>query len=696
MIKFGTDKDLDLALVSHEMALRYPDELDGQNKRAAGIVKRLSKSAVPGVLLADEVGKGKTYVALAVAFAFLAKNPKARILILTHSQRMADIWIKRWCTVVSCAHVRWHGQSEHWQAKRFSALDALAEATIADTLPALSVASYDTLKNYGSAEYAIGCLSFALAQTPAGKELSSAEKRRLIETVVEEAKYSDFRAIARVQIPSVAVRKILSWLDLDLAIWKVGANEALEAILDQLCAQSRLPVRQRFELLIVDEAHKLDGTARQRVISRLFDKRFNKCLLVTATPFALSVEQFRKRLMDFAHAYEAPTDFRQHIEALPLAEFSQAVDAGAPFPDKERLEKALRQYMVRATWNHVAERRTVLWRDAAPATAILPTLLLERVIDGVLQSGHRTHIASRRESLCSSWPAALSSLENAPVRGEDTRWTEAFRAVLPRKRALTDQKLVTAVDKLGDLVRRNTKVVVFTQRLETSSALVELLHQHDAVRKKAAENATRWKRYARHVDDIAAWLALPRADAAMVTKAMAYAIDAPILSRATVRAWWKRHGDAFGGGVSQFEQIIGRGRHLPVVVRHDSTTDKNDFNLEKFCLPCAPLILIATPKAQEGIDLHPYCRHVLLFDLAWNPAVMEQRIGRVHRLGGNRKANEKVNVIYCYQTGTYEQTIATRVQQRCEMMRALLGAGQWLDTDRDINNLSPYMMRFDP
>ncbi len=48
---------------------------------------------------------------------------------------------------------------------------------------------------------------------------------------------------------------------------------------------------------------------------------------------------------------------------------------------------------------------------------------------------------------------------------------------------------------------------------------------------------------------------------------------------------------------------------------------------------------------------------------------MEQRIGRVHRIGGSRRANEKVTVVYCYQKGIYEEVMADRLQQRCEMMR---------------------------
>lgn len=73
---------------------------------------------------------------------------------------------------------------------------------------------------------------------------------------------------------------------------------------------------------------------------------------------------------------------------------------------------------------------------------------------------------------------------------------------------------------------------------------------------------------------------------------------------------------------------------------------------------------------------------------------MEQRIGRVHRLGGIRRGREKVTVVYCFQRGTYEEVIAERVQQRCEMMRVLLGAGQWLDEDREVKELDRYRMTF--
>ena len=43
-------------------------------------------------------------------------------------------------------------------------------------------------------------------------------------------------------------------------------------------------------------------------------------------------------------------------------------------------------------------------------------------------------------------------------------------------------------------------------------------------------------------------------------------------------------------------------------------------------------VLIATESGSEGINLQ-FCSHVINYDLPWNPMKLEQRIGRVHRLG---------------------------------------------------------------
>ena len=78
MIRFGPRKDIDLAIAGKHLGARYRPELLAQNDRARGLWRRLYEDDEPGVLLADEVGKGKTYIALAVAFARFADPGRGR------------------------------------------------------------------------------------------------------------------------------------------------------------------------------------------------------------------------------------------------------------------------------------------------------------------------------------------------------------------------------------------------------------------------------------------------------------------------------------------------------------------------------------------------------------------------------------------------------------------------------------------
>lgn len=50
-------------------------------------------------------------------------------------------------------------------------------------------------------------------------------------------------------------------------------------------------------------------------------------------------------------------------------------------------------------------------------------------------------------------------------------------------------------------------------------------------------------------------------------------------------------------------------------------------------------VLLATDAAAEGLNLHASCRVVVLFDLPWTPARVEQRIGRVDRMGQSRRVH---------------------------------------------------------
>jgi hypothetical protein len=77
-------------------------------------------------------------------------------------------------------------------------------------------------------------------------------------------------------------------------------------------------------------------------------------------------------------------------------------------------------------------------------------------------------------------------------------------------------------------------------------------------------------------------------------------------------------------------------------VRHDTRRKL----LLAFNTPLFPEVLIASSVLAEGVDLHLNCRYVIHHDLSWNPSTLEQRTGRVDRLGS--KAEQVLAPIHVY------------------------------------------------
>jgi superfamily II DNA or RNA helicase len=81
-------------------------------------------------------------------------------------------------------------------------------------------------------------------------------------------------------------------------------------------------------------------------------------------------------------------------------------------------------------------------------------------------------------------------------------------------------------------------------------------------------------------------------------------------------------------------------------------------------------ILLATDAASEGLNLHARCRRVVLLELPWTPARVEQRVGRVDRLGQQRP----VHAVYLVARDTPEEHILGRHAIRLAEIRRRLGS----------------------
>lgn len=79
-------------------------------------------------------------------------------------------------------------------------------------------------------------------------------------------------------------------------------------------------------------------------------------------------------------------------------------------------------------------------------------------------------------------------------------------------------------------------------------------------------------------------------------------------------------------------------------------------------------ILVATEAGGEGINLQ-FCHHMINFDLPWNPMRVEQRIGRVHRLG----QTHDVKIYNLSTRGTIEEHIVSLLHEKINMFELVIG-----------------------
>ena len=98
-------------------------------------------------------------------------------------------------------------------------------------------------------------------------------------------------------------------------------------------------------------------------------------------------------------------------------------------------------------------------------------------------------------------------------------------------------------------------------------------------------------------------------------------------------------------------------------------------------------VLIATEAGGEGINLQ-FCNHLINFDLPWNPMRLEQRIGRIHRLG-----QEKDVMIYNFATrNTVEEHILKLLYEKIHLFEKVVGELDDILTKLDITNIEEYLI----
>lgn len=123
--------------------------------------------------------------------------------------------------------------------------------------------------------------------------------------------------------------------------------------------------------------------------------------------------------------------------------------------------------------------------------------------------------------------------------------------------------------------------------------------------------------------------------------------------------------------------------------------------VRQFRMPGFPLVLVSTDVLQEGEDLHTFCRRVVHYGIAWTPSAIEQRTGRVDRIGGlvqrrldglrePPETDDLIQVYYPHLRDTVELLQVRRVLRRVNKFLRLIHSsdsaveadGQGIDANR--------------
>ena len=354
-------------------------------------------------------------------------------------------------------------------------------------------------------------------------------------------------------------------------------NTTIVASLHTLKQAAHLAVAQKltWDILVVDEAHYLRNRDSQawRAVSAL-PRQF--LLLLTATPVQNSLEELYNLVTLLQPGFlPSPREFRTRF-----------LDPKRPRQPREpeELRRMLSQVMIRNTRANAGvalpprRAETVLF-EPGPA---------EKAFRDEWEADFRVALGEMNPSQSSLWgrlllqaagssPAAWrSALSRFPNRGAAERWSAG---------ALLSSSWDKKCALIPPLTHAEGGVVVFTQFLQTQSALAEFL-RGAGIQTHVINGQT------------------PPADRQPITED------------------FRRHGG----------------------------------------------VLLLTHSGTEGRNLQ-FCHRLVNFDLPWNPMEIEQRIGRLHRLG----QKHPVRIFNLVQSGTLQEHLLELLQEKLNLFELVVG-----------------------
>ncbi len=425
-------------------------------------------------------------------------------------------------------------------------------------------------------------------------------------------------------------------------------NNLVIARLDKLSrnedVQQKLQVPEcRWDLVVCDEAHKLSATffggevkyTKRYHLGQLLSGLTRHFLLMTATPHngkeedfqlflaLLDGDRFEGRFRDGVHQVEVSDLMRRMVKENLLKFdgtrlFPERIAYTVPYKlsDAEaRLYKEVTDY-VRTEFN----RAEALANDKRAGTVGFALTILQRRLasspEAIYRSLHR-----RSERL----QKRLRELEVLQRGGA----AEAIAAAAPALDAddvedleeAPDDEVQAAEEEILDQATAARTIDELKAEIATLGRLESLAL---AVRRSGEDR--KWRELASLLGEIFTASAIPNG-----TAGVASSIPPPKPSPRQKIVIFTEHRDTLSYLENRVTTLLGR-KEAVVIIHGGMGREERMKAQESFRHDPEVQVLIATDAAGEGINLQR--AHLMVnYDLPWNPNRIEQRFGRIHRIG---------------------------------------------------------------
>jgi hypothetical protein len=640
--------------VEHESGGLQVEPLERQFKTAKAILERFANGR--GVLLADDVGLGKTTVGALVAWVVACQDKRVRIYAPN------DVLRRRWAEELE----RHLPMLEQFGASS----DRIKSGDIGKlTAGRIQIATHHTLvKSHGNNEQRTGCDLMIIDEAHRAKgdgsafnealrNLGDCAKRKLILTatpfsirLAELEQLLQFAGATEFE----AVRRYAGELK---RLYSLGGGHDVAAESKRLVSSATAAIEELQPYLI---RHGIDdlSTKERKHFGTVKQERWEiPTAPATQQDLTLLLRMDRLLQLTAQRKGERRNDPRFHIGWQHVGTELERVSDRASDPAARRhiksASEALRERHARAHPKIAAVSDAIrpLLDEGEKVLVFCHHRATARELLGELERSLKTPNASRGGPPEKMWRATWESLlpDDDPLVQPIIGWlcTPGLRAQIggwlggwlrepaPTVKALAEQLTTTRP--------RNAKSTVPTV-LESARTLTKvLLDQQSKSTRALLKNIARGTR-------------------------------------------------TFGGKTSHFPGRLDDGLRVMGAWTDDGHADppmtlytgKPDIVLALFNSPFGPDVLVTTDRLSEGVDLHRCCRHLIHYELDPSPVRTLQRNGRVRRVG-SWAAVTGLPIQYAYPTfgGTRDEKAVGVMRQRINAFGLLLGGVPSLDDDAD-------------